>query len=240
MAQRRVLQQDHACFRQLPPEPQDALGQLAGSPSTELVQAAEEFLGKPHLEIDALREMILGLLGGSECLDRYWPCTRQCRCESDHDRSTRPRAVAPEMAQAWTALVADARVTQWIGGGEPWERERSEQRFDWMLDHWRRHGFGWRSALHRESGAWVGFVGLNYVTPDAVELDEGEVEIGLWLQPEVWGQGLATEGALATRDEAFQRLNLARIVGRLLATPPRDDHAEDRHDLPSRSHRRPR
>lgn len=122
--------------------------------------------------------------------------------------------------EEWIALAADARVTRWIGGGEAWDRSRSEAQFEWMLDHWRQHNFGWRSAIDKASGAWVGFIGLNYVTPNAIELDEGDVEIGWWLRPEVWGRGLATEGALAGRDEAFQRVDLDRIVSRHHAGNP--------------------
>ncbi len=145
------------------------------------------------------------------------------------------------MARGVDGAAADPRVTLWIGDGRPWKCERSEQRLDWMLDHWRRHGFGRRSALDRESGAWLGFVGLNCITSNAVELDEGDVEIGWWLQPEVWGQGLATEGALAMRDEAYQRLNLARIIaGTMPAITPRDGSCRNRHGLRSRCHRSPR
>jgi RimJ/RimL family protein N-acetyltransferase len=89
-----------------------------------------------------------------------------------------------------------------------------------MLDHWSEHGFGWRSALDKESGEWLGFVGLNHVTLNDVELAGDEVEIGWWLKPAVWGRGLATEGALVMRDEAFDRVKLDRIVSRHHAGNP--------------------
>lgn len=174
------------------------------------------WLAALNLSAESSKELRLG--GGLDAND-----TRQCRCEGDHDRATRPRAVAPEMARGVDALVADARVTRWIGGGEPWERGRSEQRFDWMLDHWRRHGFGWRATLDRESCAWVGFVELNYVTPDAVELDEGEVETGCWLQPEVWGQGVAHRGGARDAGRSVPAVDLSEAsFDTMLATPPRD------------------
>ena len=65
---------------------------------------------------------------------------------------------------------------------------------------------------------WLGFIGVNYVRPEAAELPQGEVEIGWWLTASVWGRGLATEGALALRDEAFGRLGLDRPLARHLAT----------------------
>lgn len=104
---------------------------------------------------------------------------------------------------------------RYVGDGSTWTRERADQVFTRQLDHWRQHGFGWRSATLRESGVWIGFIGLNFVGPEATEIaNKNEVEIGWWLSPSVWGQGYATEGALAIRDEAFERVGLDRIIGR--------------------------
>ncbi|MGH2818870.1 MAG: GNAT family N-acetyltransferase [Actinomycetota bacterium] len=122
--------------------------------------------------------------------------------------------------EEWVALASDPAMTRWIGSGDAWSRARSERQFRLMLDHWRDHGFGWRSALDRESRAWLGFVGLNHVTPNDVELGADDVEIGWWLKSVVWGRGLASEGALALRDEAFESVKLDRIVSRHHASNP--------------------
>lgn len=42
-----------------------------------------------------------------------------------------------------------------------------------------------------------------------------DVEIGWWLIPRLWGHGIATEGALRLRDEAFDRIGLDRIIARV-------------------------
>jgi RimJ/RimL family protein N-acetyltransferase len=105
-------------------------------------------------------------------------------------------------------------VVRYIGSGEAWSRERADEVFDRNLRHWEEHGFGWRSAVERGTGAWLGFLGLNHVPEDAVDCPPDEVEIGWWLLPEAWGRGLATEGAVAVRDEAFEQVGLDRIVGR--------------------------
>jgi len=111
-------------------------------------------------------------------------------------------------------VTAIPEVVRYIGSGETWTRERAGEVFDRNLRHWDEHGFGWRSALDRETGAWLGFLGLNHVPEDALDCPPDEVEIGWWLLPESWGRGLATEGAVAVRDEAFERVGLDRIVGR--------------------------
>jgi RimJ/RimL family protein N-acetyltransferase len=115
----------------------------------------------------------------------------------------------------FTSLAEDPRVMRYIGDGSTWTRERSDQVFSHQVDHWVQHAFGWRAATLKSTGVWVGFIGLNYVGPEATEIeDKDEVEIGWWLSPSVWRQGYATEGALALRDEAFERVGLDRIIGR--------------------------
>jgi hypothetical protein len=55
---------------------------------------------------------------------------------------------------------------------------------------------------------------VEYTGPEATEIPVPEVEIGWWLDPALWGKGLALEGELALRDEAFRRVGLDRIIGR--------------------------
>ncbi len=104
---------------------------------------------------------------------------------------------------------------RYIGPGETWDQRRADEVFDRALEHWAEHGFGWRSALGRSSGEWLGFAGLNYRGPGAVEIAEDEVEIGWWIVRRSWGQGLASEGAGPLRDEAFERLELPQIIARI-------------------------
>ncbi len=114
----------------------------------------------------------------------------------------------------FTELATDPRVVRFIGDGGVWTRERIDDVFERQLRHWDDHGFGWRAALLASTREWAGFVGLNHVGPEATEVTGDEVEIGWWLRPQLWGQGFATEGAVALRDEAFGRAGLERIIGR--------------------------
>jgi RimJ/RimL family protein N-acetyltransferase len=116
--------------------------------------------------------------------------------------------------EGFVRLASDERVMRYIGSGLPWSRERSEERFAWHLEHWRRHGFGWRAAIEKSSGALLGFVGINHVPAEAIEVDPIEVEIGWRFAPSVAGRGLATEAATALREEGFGRVGLDRLVGR--------------------------
>jgi RimJ/RimL family protein N-acetyltransferase len=107
----------------------------------------------------------------------------------------------------FVALCADPRVMRWIGRGRPQVREEAEAALSVLRGHWARHGFGLWAAEERASGELAGFIGL-------VRLDDGtgDVEIGWRLRREVWGRGLATEGARVARDHAFGELGLPRLV----------------------------
>ena len=61
------------------------------------------------------------------------------------------------------------------------------------------NGIGLFAVELKETGEWLGFIGLNYIPEDS-KYPFKELpfyEIGWRLIPEVWGNGLATEGAQA-------------------------------------------
>jgi RimJ/RimL family protein N-acetyltransferase len=96
-------------------------------------------------------------------------------------------------------------VTQYLASS--WDRERTEQLLERTLDHYQRHGFGVWLAEDRETGEPVGRVGLSYhrAWPD-------DPEVGWWIDPSRWGEGLATEAGSAAIGYAFQTLGFARVV----------------------------
>jgi len=86
-----------------------------------------------------------------------------------------------------------------------------EQARQTLIDHpiadYRRYGFGRGACILKSTGEQIGFAGLKY-------LDElGEVDVAYRLLPAHWGQGLATEVALASVHYGFAALGLKRIIG---------------------------
>jgi RimJ/RimL family protein N-acetyltransferase len=109
-------------------------------------------------------------------------------------------------------LSSDERMMRFIGDGRPWTRERTAERHRACLRHWEQHGFGWRGIFDRDD--FVGVAALNRLGTTVPGIEEDATEIGWWVAPESWGRGLATEAALALRDEAFAGLGAQRLAAR--------------------------
>lgn len=82
--------------------------------------------------------------------------------------------------------------------------------YNQIQEEFTRYGFGAYAAEQKDSGAFVGFVGLHNVT---FEVDFAPAVEILWrLLPEFWGKGYATEVAKACLDYAKDELKLKEVV----------------------------
>ena len=110
---------------------------------------------------------------------------------------------------AFAAINGDPRVHDWLGG------PISPQAADALIDRINAgidvNGFGFWAAERRADGRLAGMIGLSRVA--AGDLPVGPcVEIGWRLHPDLWGQGLASEGARAALDWGFGPGALAEIL----------------------------
>jgi RimJ/RimL family protein N-acetyltransferase len=83
-----------------------------------------------------------------------------------------------------------------------------------MIAHWDSHGFGpWalESLEPATRGRLLGFAGLAFPPPFLAAAGPAP-ELGWRLDPACWGQGLATEAAIAARDHAFTALALPEVI----------------------------
>jgi RimJ/RimL family protein N-acetyltransferase len=115
------------------------------------------------------------------------------------------RAWEPSDLPAFAALNADPGVMELLGG--PLSHEQTAGFLTRIETSWSSRGYGLYAAELRATRAFAGFIGLANHRALA-----DEVEIGWRLARSAWGQGLATEGALAVRDLAYSRLGLRQLV----------------------------
>lgn len=123
----------------------------------------------------------------------------------------RLRRFRPSDEPALAAINADPEVTRYLNRRVG--PAASKAFYESALDHWTTHGFGFWAAEAREpdiAGRFLGFIGLGYATflPQLAD----RVEIGWRLARSAWGRGLASEGALAARDSAFDSLGLSELI----------------------------
>ena len=101
----------------------------------------------------------------------------------------------------------DPEVVRYTGDGGSVTLEEVERRIkENVLGDYRKHGFGRFAVEYKESGQFIGFVGLKYLE------DLDEVDLGYRLIQEYWGKGIATEASRASLEFGFHKLELDRII----------------------------
>jgi [ribosomal protein S5]-alanine N-acetyltransferase len=108
-----------------------------------------------------------------------------------------------------STLLADPRVARTLlTSGEPATEAEVTANMAAKQGHWDRHGFGLWMLYDRTDGSFVGRGGLQHTNATGVD----EVEIGWAIVPARWGQGLATELALASIDVGLRSLGCPELI----------------------------
>jgi ribosomal-protein-alanine N-acetyltransferase len=114
--------------------------------------------------------------------------------------------------ERFAEFMRNPAVIRYIRPG-PLHHDRALEQHEHSLLEWDAYGFGKRAIVEASTGRWLGFVELSLVGPRKGSRDD-DVEIGYFVEPARWGEGIATEAAFAVRDEAFDRCGLEELIGR--------------------------
>ncbi|MGY6555475.1 MAG: GNAT family N-acetyltransferase [Wenzhouxiangella sp.] len=106
--------------------------------------------------------------------------------------------------EGFCELMTDPEATEHLGGvSEPaviWRSLAS------LIGHWAIRGFGFFSIEDKQTGQWLGRVGPwfphGWYAP----------EVGWSVLRRCWGQGIATEAAIASMDFAVDTLGWSRVI----------------------------
>lgn len=124
----------------------------------------------------------------------------------------RLRPFVPADLEPFAALNADPEVMRFF----PATRTtiESEHLMAWANERLAASGLGFLAAELRETGAFVGMIGLSFFDEDFRNAIPGRpaVEVGWRLARDYWGHGLAPEGARACLDYAWDILALSEVV----------------------------
>lgn len=89
--------------------------------------------------------------------------------------------------------------------------EQSVEQADKLKQRIAERGWGFWAVELKESGEFIGFIGLNPVDIDSGIPNAPLIEIGWRLLAEYWGKGYATEGAKRALTYAFEELKAVEI-----------------------------
>ena len=113
----------------------------------------------------------------------------------------------PTDTEPFTRMNADADVMRYYP--EPYTKERTQALVASIQQELQQYGFGLYAAQEKESGQFMGYIGLHRATFAASFCPC--VEIGWRLDKAFWNKGFATEGAKACLAHAFQHLGLHTV-----------------------------
>lgn len=120
------------------------------------------------------------------------------------------RSWRPEDRPPFAALNADPAVMEYFPS--PLTREQSDGFADRVEAHFERYGFGLWAVEVVDGPPFIGFVGLNVVAADDALPCAPALETGWRLARSSWGQGYASEAAVASLHFAFDRLQVDEVV----------------------------
>ncbi|WP_440223393.1 GNAT family N-acetyltransferase [Dokdonella sp. MW10] len=120
-------------------------------------------------------------------------------------------ALSDKHFEAYAAMLANPETTRFIGDGEPLDRMNAWRSMAMLLGHWVLRGYGMWAVELRDTGEFVGRVGLHH--PDGWP----DLEVGWMLRPEFRRMGYATEAARAALGYAFSRLGAERAISLIRA-----------------------
>jgi RimJ/RimL family protein N-acetyltransferase len=119
---------------------------------------------------------------------------------------------------AFAEMNADPVVMHFFEA--PFTRQQSDETIDRYLAGFDREGFSFFAATLRDTGGFMGTIGMQTMRDVVPNLAQPAVEIGWRLTRAAQGQGLATEGARTIVDFAFNQLGLNEVVA-ITALPNR-------------------
>jgi ribosomal-protein-alanine N-acetyltransferase len=129
--------------------------------------------------------------------------------------ATTPRLVLRELhptdAAGMFELDSDPDVHRYLGRQPVQSIDQCRDVIEFVRRQYAENGIGRWAAIEKDSGEFIGWIGLKLITDPPINGRTGFHDVGYRLIKRFWGQGYATEGALAAIDYGFTELQLPEI-----------------------------
>src|SRR5437016_1051019 len=116
------------------------------------------------------------------------------------------RQFLPDDFDAFAEMNADPDVRRYLGeDGKVLDRVEAWRNLAMLIGHWHLRGYGVWAATEKDTGEFVGRIGLH--NPEGWP----GLEVGWTLRRQFWKKGYASEGGRAALDYAFEVLGAQKV-----------------------------
>jgi ribosomal-protein-alanine N-acetyltransferase len=122
------------------------------------------------------------------------------------------RRINRDDVQDFYELDADPEVHRFLGNEPVQSIEQSQKMIEDVLEQYEKYGIGRSAIIDKLTGAFIGWTGIKWET-QPINDKNGYHDIGYRLKRKYWGNGIATETALASLTYGFEELKLEKICG---------------------------
>lgn len=107
------------------------------------------------------------------------------------------------------SLLSDPDMVKYIGTGNVKDRQGAKDFLEWIYSTYKASScYGLRILENKETNEPIGHAGL---VPQLIN-EEEELEVGYWVSRTYWGQGYATEAAIALKHYAKHDMEQGRLI----------------------------
>ena len=112
----------------------------------------------------------------------------------------------PRDRASFIRLASDPEVMRYVHGGTPYTEAEIAEFFARQQRQLDSLDMCMGALVEKSSDRVVGVAGVQPLG------ESGDLEIGWWLAPEVWGRGYATEAGRAAMDHVLKTMQRSRVV----------------------------
>lgn len=120
------------------------------------------------------------------------------------------REIVEDDAQGIFDLDSDPQVHRYLGNKTISHIAEAEDVIKFIQKQYKELGIGRWAVIHKDTGAFVGWAGLKYVTEEYNGYTN-YYDLGYRLLRKFWGQGYATEAAEACLHYGYKEMKLEKI-----------------------------
>lgn len=122
------------------------------------------------------------------------------------------REIIPEDVDGMFELDSNPAVQTYLGNKPISTKKQAEDVILHVRKQYLENGIGRWAVIEKESGEFIGWSGLKYITKDQPINEQFDFyDLGYRFIERFWGKGYATESAIASLKYGFEKLQLEKI-----------------------------